>query len=169
MHVIRPAKESEHKELTSISFASKGYWKYPKSYFDIWQNELTIDPKYIRYNTVFVYEANDMILGYYSIVEIEENLEISEVSIHKGFWLEHMFIKPQSIGQGIGRKLFEHLKQWCNFSKIEEINILADPHSKGFYEKIGCRYVKEFPSTIPNRTTPWLVYKVPDSLPKTIQ
>ena len=124
---------------------------------------MTIDHEYIRKNTVFIYEENDMILGYYSIVELKNKIEISEVSIHKGFWLEHMFIKPQSIGQGVGRKLFEHLKQWCISSKIEEIGILADPHSKGFYEKIGCQYKKEFPSTIPSRTTPWLVYKFSDS------
>jgi len=169
MFVIRPAKESEHQELTSISFESKGYWNYPKSYFDVWENELTINHEYIRTNTVFVYEINGVVLGYYSIVELKENIEISEVSIHKGFWLEHMFIKPHSIGQGIGRKMFEHLKQWCKSSEIKEISILADPHSKGFYEKNGCEYIKEFPSNIPNRTTPWFIYKIPDSHPKVTQ
>jgi len=76
MFVIRPAKESEHQELTSISFESKGYWNYPKSYFDVWENELTINHEYIRTNTVFVYEINGVVLGYYSIVELKENIEI---------------------------------------------------------------------------------------------
>jgi len=35
---------------------------------------------------------------------------------------------------------------------VEELKVLADPHSHGFYEKIGARYVREEPSNIAGRT-----------------
>ena len=158
--MIRPAKKTESQQLTAISFASKGYWEYPEKYFDIWKDELTISPAYIEENLVFIYEGNDEIKGYYSIIEFKEPIEISTVKLPKGFWLEHMFVSPESIGQGIGTKLFQHINQTCYSNGILRLGILVDPNSKGFYEKMGCHYKREIPSTIPNRTTPWYVQNV---------
>ncbi len=74
----------------------------------------------------------------------------------KGFWLEHLFIDPRHIGNGIGSKLFSHLRDRCKEMGRSELGILADPNSRGFYEKMGWRYIKEIPSNIKNRTTPYL-------------
>ena len=158
--MIRPAKEIEHQRLSTISFAAKGYWDYPEEYFDIWNNELTLSAEYIANNDVFVYEKNGIIVGYYSVIEITENIQISGAAIYKGFWLDHMFILPQQIGQGIGTEMFDHLRKWCQSEGVCELSILADPNSRGFYEKMDCEYHKEYPSSIPNRTTPCLVLKM---------
>lgn len=157
--MIRPAKETEYHKLTTISFASKEYWNYPDEYFTIWNNELTIKQEYIQNNNVFVYERNGEIIGYYSVIELKKEIVTSGIKLDKGFWLEHMFILPLYIGQGIGRKMFSHLKQWCQQEGISKLCILADPNAQGFYEKMGCEYQKEYPSTIPNRTTPLLVFR----------
>ena len=154
---IRPAKIEESGTLTAISFASKKYWAYPDHFFETWKNELTISPDYIRQNWVFVCEGKTGIAGYYSMVYLENNMDFSGIVLSKGHWLEHMFILPAFIGKGIGTKLFEHLKIICRQNRINTISILSDPNAKGFYEKMGCRYVTEIPSTIANRTTPLLV------------
>jgi GNAT superfamily N-acetyltransferase len=155
--VIRQAKEAEAEQLTKISFKSKGHWGYPKEYFDIWIDELTISPAYIKKNAVFVVENHGVLIGYYSIVELNQDIEISGIKIQKGFWLEHMFVTPQHIGKGIGTRMFDHLREWCCIQGIFRLSILADPNSRGFYQKMGCEYVSEFPSTIKNRTTPYLI------------
>lgn len=142
--------------LTAISFASKGYWNYPKEYFEVWKNELTIHSDYIADNDVFVVEDRSAIAGYYSLVELKENIEAAGITINKGFWLEHMFIAPQHIGNGLGTLLFRHLRKWCVSKGIAELKVLADPNVRGFYEKMGCVYQGEFPSTIKYRTTPLL-------------
>ena len=72
-----------------------------------------------------------------------------------------MFIRPSHIELGIGTELFAHLRNMCIQHKLEEVNILADPNAKGFYEKMGCSYVQEFSSTIVGRTTPHLVLSLP--------
>ncbi|MBA3028704.1 MAG: hypothetical protein FP816_07830 [Desulfobacteraceae bacterium] len=64
--MIRPAHTDEAEILTQISFASKGYWKYPENYFEIWKNELTISSDYIEKNDVFVFEVDGATIGYYS-------------------------------------------------------------------------------------------------------
>lgn len=151
--MIRSGKSNEADVLTEISFASKGYWHYPEEYFKAWHNELTISSEYIEENDVLVFEKRDAIIGYYSIVELKENIEISGIKIDKGFWLEHMFIEPQHIGHGIGTLLFRHLRERCVARSITELKILADPNARGFYEKMGCIFMGEYPSTIKNRTT----------------
>jgi GNAT superfamily N-acetyltransferase len=152
--MIRPAKMDDALILTKLSFESKRVWGYPEEYFEIWKPELTITPDYIKKNEVFVFETGEAIAGYYSIVEFCDSIEISGVKIDKGYWLEHMFIAPEHIGQGIGALLFDHARKRCEIGKIRKLGILADPHAKGFYGKMGCAYQGEIPSTIAGRTTP---------------
>ncbi len=163
--MIREAEIQEAEILTKISFSSKGYWNYPREFYEIWSKELTINSDYIQNNDVFVFEDDSNIVGYYSIVELKEDIEISDIKISKGFWLEHMFVGPQSIGKGIGTIMFEHLRKRCTSRGIYELGILADPNSRGFYEKMGCEYISEFPSTIKNRTTPYLHLNIRRLLP----
>lgn len=153
---IRHATTGDAPTLTVLSFESKGHWEYPEEYFEIWKNELTITSEYIQKNDVFVWEEESKILGYYSIVKLKDDVEFAGIIIEKGYWLEHMFLLPVYLGRGIGTTLFAHLRKWCEMREIGELKILADPHSIGFYKKMGCKYQREYPSSIPGRTTPLL-------------
>lgn len=159
--MIRKALTKEAAILTKLSFASKEYWGYPKEYFAIWENELTITEEYIEKNDVFVYQNDRQIMAYYSLVFLDEDIEISNIVLQKGVWLEHMFVLPQQIGKGVGTELFAHLTKYCLEKNIVKVGVLSDPHARGFYEKMGCVYVGEFPSTIEGRTTPFLEYHTP--------
>ena len=158
--MFRQANTKDATALTKLSFDSKGYWDYPGSYFNIWADELTVSTEYIKNNDVQVYTIWDSIAAYYSIVKLDNDIEIGGVLLNSGNWLEHMFVTPQHIGSGIGAKLFSHLRQRSLERGIVELGILADPNAKGFYLKMGCVYVKEYPSTIKNRTTPYLKLKL---------
>ena len=157
--MIRKARITEAGLLTDISFASKRYWHYPDEYLLIWKDELTITTNYIENNDVWVIEDNGRVVGYYSIIFLKKPLECAQVILERGFWLEHMFLVPQAIGQGIGRVLFEHIVNCCMQNQIATLRILADPHAKGFYEKMGCTYQKDIPSTIAGRSTPLLLLR----------
>lgn len=154
--IIREATENEHELLTEISFKSKSYWNYPSEYFDVWNNELTVTEKYILQNKVFVAEIIKQVVGYYSLVNLQKNIYVSNISLEKGFWLEHMFLLPEFIGQNLGSKMIKHFKQYCINNNIIKVKVLADPNAKTFYEKMGFKYVEEYPSTINGRTTPLL-------------
>ena len=149
---IREAKESEHEILTEISFASKKYWDYPAKYIDIWKDELTITERYTKENIVIVVEIDKRVVGYYSVVDLPEDIELLGIKICKGFWLEHMFLLPEFIGQGYGTAMVSHMKEYCLSNKIPKVSVLADPNAKAFYEKKGFKYIKEYPSTISGRT-----------------
>lgn len=158
--MIRRADCKEHHILTEISFASKNYWNYPEEFLQIWQEELTITKKYILQNEVVVIENGQSILGYYSLAHLKSALHFSNFTIEAGHWMEHLFIQPSFIGKGLGKKLFEHCLKLCRSKNISKLKILADPNAKGFYLKLGCNYIKDCPSSIEGRTTPYLDYPV---------
>ncbi|GAB6194301.1 GNAT family N-acetyltransferase [Desulfocastanea catecholica] len=153
---IRRALPEDSSTLTDISFKSKKYWEYPDKYFQIWKEELTITNSYITDNFVYVFEKNSSIIAYYSIINLAEQIKIQNIYLEKGYWLEHMFVLPEYIGQNIGRQMFYHLLKTCKRQIIQEISVLSDPNSKQFYLKMGFEYIRDIPSTIKNRTTPQL-------------
>lgn len=152
---IRKAYPEESAILTDISFSSKRYWNYPEEYFEVWKDELTITPEYILKNHVKLAEykgANGKILGYYSIVKNDNDFWVGKVFVMKGYWLEHIFIRPEFIGKGIGTQLIKDLIKTGKELEIEKVYIFSDPYAKGFYDKIGADYIKESPSSIDGRT-----------------
>lgn len=153
---IRKAINGDQQRLTELSFASKRYWQYPEHYYTAWQSELTITRSYLEQNSVYIIENQALTAGYYSLVLLEKNLVVEGQALSRGYWLDHMFVLPEYIGTGLGRKLFAHLCTMCETKKIRSVNLLADPYARGFYEKMGCVYVKDYLSTIEGRTTPLL-------------
>jgi len=154
---IRRAVAGDEKRLTELSFASKRYWPYPEHYFRVWRSELTISRSYLQTNAVYLAEEDQTIIGYYALVVLEKDQQLLGQTLGRGHWLDHMFVRPDLIGRGIGTELFSHLCKKCRTEKITTIKMLADPYARGFYEKMGCEYGGEVVSTIAGRTTPLLV------------
>jgi GNAT superfamily N-acetyltransferase len=102
------------------------------------------------------------------MVTLVEDLSISGIVLEKGVWLEHMFLSPDCIGQQIGRHMIAHLTTICLELGIKEIHVLADPNARGFYEKMGFRYQREYPSTISGRTTPYLRLEISPEVSSTM-
>jgi len=157
---IRHAKSPDCTILTDVSFGAKRYWNYPDEYMERWKAELTITPAYIESNTVFVGELEDKIVGFYSLIEIQQDLEIGSVLIEKGIWLDHMFILPEYMGKGIGTKFTTHMKAYLSEKRVDKVLIFVDPNAKGFYEKGGAKFRRESDSSIPGRKIPVYEMKV---------
>lgn len=155
---IIPAEKHDAEILTSIAFSAKRHWPYPESYFDIWQKELTITCDYIAANTVFKILCNGTVAGFYSIVHNTKEFCSGEVFVQKGFWLEHLFIRPEFQHQGIGRVLTDHAIQVAKSKGVDALLIFVDPYAKGFYAKIGADFLHDSKSSIPGRMIP--VYRL---------
>ena len=151
---INKAHDSDFETLTEISFAAKRHWNYPENYFDIWKDELTITKEYINKNIVFKALLSDTILGFYSIVENENDFWTNEIFVKKGFWLEHIFIRPEFHKMGVGRLLINHAKIISKSKNISNLQIFVDPFAKGFYDKIGAEFLYESNSSISGRLIP---------------
>ena len=95
---IRRARPDEAATLTEIAHAAKRHWGYPEDWIEYWKPDLTITPDFIDNNDVFVAVSGGEIAGCCALVVTDSLAE-----------LEHMWIKPEDIGSGVGRSLFEHV------------------------------------------------------------
>lgn len=155
---IVPAEEPDAAILTDVAIAAKRHWPYPESYFDIWHKELTITCDYITAHIVYKIVYGDIVAGFYSIVQNAQDFFSGEVFVQKGFWLEHIFIRPKYHHQGMGWVLTDHAKQIAKSKGIDALLIFVDPYARGFYEKIGADFLYDSKSSIPGRMIP--VYRL---------
>jgi maltose O-acetyltransferase len=157
---IRQAQDIDAHLLTEISFAAKRHWNYPDNYYDLWRDELTITKDYINQNIIFKALYLDSVLGFYSIIENEADFYSGDTLVKKGFWLEHIFIKPEYHKLGIGVLLINHAKQVSLDLGITDLLIFVDPYAKGFYDKIGAEYLYDSKSSIACRMIPVYSLKI---------
>jgi len=129
---IRRAKPEEAQILTTIAYAAKGHWNYPEDWIEQWKFDLTITPEFISENEVFVAIVDGQIGGCCAIVLTGTLAEI-----------EHMWIRPEKMGSGIGRALFEHATGRARERGASSLGLSADPNAEGFYERMGAKRVGE--------------------------
>lgn len=134
---IRKAVLEDAENLSRIAFAAKSYWKYPEKWLELWKDDLTITPEVIAENEVYAMTENNEIVGFYVLIIKENSAQ-----------LEHLWIKPENIGAGIGRKLFVHALKKAVSLNAENICIASDPHAEGFYEKMGAKRIGNFKTEV---------------------
>jgi|SRR4030095_7390650 N-acetylglutamate synthase-like GNAT family acetyltransferase len=145
--MIRPASISEAAALSQIALDAKRYWGYPESWIERWESDLTVTPEFINHNQVFVAESDGEIRGFYAL-----SLEGAKAE------LEHMWVRPQYIGTGVGKELFLDAMDRAAAMSVREVGISADPNAAGFYERMGATRVGETDASIDgqNRKLPRL-------------
>jgi GNAT superfamily N-acetyltransferase len=154
---IRDAAPADAPRLTAIAFSAKRHWRYPEAYYQAWENELTVTEQYFIQNIVRCI-AGDDVVGFYSLCFLETARRFGEVCVESGWWLDHMFIEARWIGQGLGTRLFVDMILALRQRGAGRVRLFADPHAAGFYEKLGCRFVRNSGSSIPERTVPVYEY-----------
>ena len=134
---IRRADSSEAEQLTDIAHTAKRHWGYPEKWIEQWQADLTITPEFIADNEVFVAIVNDSIAGCCALVVTGALAEI-----------EHMWIKPEHMGSGVGRALFEHARDRARELHLPVLELSADPNAEGFYERMGAKRIGDVPASM---------------------
>jgi N-acetylglutamate synthase-like GNAT family acetyltransferase len=129
---IRRANPDDAETLTAIAHAAKRHWNYPAEWIERWEEDLTITADFIANNEVFVAILNNEIAGCCALVVNESLAEI-----------EHMWIKPEHMGSGVGRALFEHARDRAVSLQMPALELSADPNAEGFYERMGAMRIGE--------------------------
>jgi GNAT superfamily N-acetyltransferase len=82
---------------------------------------------YLNENLIFVGEMDNRVVGFYALVQEIGSLE-----------LDHFWIHPDFMGQGIGRALFNHaISQAKIISPESDLKIISDPNAESFYLHMG--------------------------------
>ena len=153
---IRKADVTEARLLTEIALTSKAHWGYSEAFMLACTQELTVTPVKIiaDHFSYWVIESENDIQGFYAL----ETLSEREVE------LEALFVKPDAIGQGLGKALMKHAIAYAKDGQFDAIIIQSDPHADDFYAAMGCEAVgKQASQSIEGRYLTVFKYKINDT------
>lgn len=91
--------------------------------------ELTLSEVYIANHPVFVLDDGGASLGFYGLSKKGE--ATAE--------LDYLFVEPEAIGRGAGKRLWEHAVQTARQWGYRELYIVSDPNAEAFYARMGAR------------------------------
>ncbi len=129
---IQRASPEQASRLTRIALAAKAHWGYPERWMELWRPQLTFHPEYIRENECWVALVDEAVVAFYTL---EKRNDIA--------WLENLWVFPDHIGTGVGKALFLHAVEQARQARLKVLQLEADPHAVGFYERMGLRRVSE--------------------------
>lgn len=146
---IQNAHYSDASILTQIAFAAKRHWQYPEEWVQLWKEDLTITKEFILQNSLFTAIIGGKIVAFAALKLEKEQYE-----------LEHLWVLPDYIGLGIGKKLVIYLKQFLQSKNIVKLKVVSDPNALGFYQKMGGTVIGEWESALQGRSLPILEIKI---------
>lgn len=142
---IREALPHEAPELSAVAFLAKSSWGYTPEQLERWRTEfLTITPAYIAANLVWVAVADPAQPAGFAAVEPHGAEAV----------LEHLWILPDYMGHGIGKRLFLHAA-----AHVSRFVFTSDPHADPFYYRMGARKIGEYYSMLQERTLTRFEYR----------
>lgn len=148
---VRRARPEEATAISALAMRSKAHWGYDAAFLERSRDDLTITAQEIASASVYVFEDHNGIAGFYQLRPAEDGLLV----------LNDLFVDPSAIGQGVGRRLWEHAVTVARELGFAELSFQSDPHAEGFYLAMGAVRVGESASTVvPGRMLPLMRYSL---------
>jgi len=146
---IRAARAGEAASLTALCLRSKAHWGYDAEFMRLCVPSLTVSERSIAEGRVLVaVDGDGKPMGTASVLSDGDDGELGL-----------MFVEPEAIGCGLGRRLFGAAVMLARRLGYRRLTILADVNAAAFYERMGARFVRQAPSdAIPGRTLPFYEY-----------
>jgi GNAT superfamily N-acetyltransferase len=130
--VIRPARAGEAATLSALALRSKAHWGYDAAFMERVRPILTFSEDDLVASPVYVLDAGGTALGMYRLTGAPPTGE-----------LEDLWLLPDAIGHGSGRRMFQHALATARTLGFEELTIEAEPNAEGFYAAMGATRVGE--------------------------
>jgi len=116
---IRRATRTDAAALTTVAHAAKRHWNYPQAWIREWREQLTITPDYTEEHRVSLVEVDGAVCGFYALRGNGPTVE-----------LDHLWVDPGYIGQGLGRHLLKHALAEARGGGAQRIEIDSDPNAE---------------------------------------
>lgn len=142
--VIRPARPGEAAALSALAMRSKAHWGYDQEFLEAVRPVLTFTEADLAASPVYVLEAAALPAGMCRLT-----------GEPPGGQLEDLWLDPELIGRGMGRRLFEHALRIASELGFHSLVIEADPNAEPFYVAMGAARIGERRSST-GRTLPLL-------------
>ncbi|HEU5039333.1 MAG TPA: GNAT family N-acetyltransferase [Gemmatimonadales bacterium] len=136
--VIRRATPNEAPLLNALTGRSALFWGYEPEFLDWEPESLRVTGELIADSPVFVLEEDGRVLGYYALLAGPE-----------GWYLDKLFVEPDRIGTGRGKRLWRHAMATARGLGAESVTLYADPNAAPFYRAMGATWLREEPTSRP--------------------
>jgi len=148
---IRDARLDECDALSALCLRSKAHWGYDAAFVAACAPYLRVEPHLVETGCAFVAEDDtNRILG---VCQIDPGGNSGTLDL--------LFIEPGAIGSGAGRALFDEAVRRMTARGEAQMTILSDPDARGFYERMGARFIEDRPSDVfEGRKLPWLEFEI---------
>ena len=123
---IRPAQPGEAEALSAIAWAAKASWGYSAAQLETWHEGLTPSVESVRVQPTYVAELNNEFAGFCQLNTTAQPIE-----------LEHLWVHPKFMRQGVGRALLAHAAEYLARSGVVSLHIDSDPYAEPFYVACG--------------------------------
>ncbi|NDJ61019.1 MAG: GNAT family N-acetyltransferase [Chloroflexi bacterium] len=144
---IRQARPDEAEALGALGLRSKAHWGYSADFMAACRPDFTFGPAFFEREHVIVIESGGRLCGFYSLDQIRA--ATAE--------LTNLFIDPDAIGGGYGRRLWDHALETARSWGCTRLEVDADPNAAAFYVRMGAQQFAESASTTwPGRKLPRL-------------
>jgi GNAT superfamily N-acetyltransferase len=148
---IRRARPAEVSILSALALRSKAHWGYDADFLATCRDDLTLTVDDITTSTVYVCDGVDAPLGFYRLVLQGDG--VAE--------LDALFVEPEAMGQGVGKRLWRHAVSTADHLGCLEIVLQSDPQAEGFYLAMGAQHAGESESTaMPGRMLPLMRFRL---------
>lgn len=149
---IRPARPDEAAALSDLALRSKAHWGYDAAFLAACRDDLTLTATEVARDAVYVVAAGDgSPQGFYRV----PGRAPAPRDRGGDLTLDALFVAPDAIGRGYGRRLFAHAVAHATARGACGLTWASDPHATGFYHAMGARLVGATPSTVcPDRLLP---------------
>jgi GNAT superfamily N-acetyltransferase len=143
---VRDARADEVGMLSELALRSKAYWGYDTDFLEAVRAELTFHADDVRTRYLVVAELAGRVVGFASLDGEPPEGELG-----------NLWVEPEAIGTGVGRRLWEHVVEQARTAGFQTLLIEADPHAEGFYLAMGAQRIGTAPSgSIAGRELPLL-------------
>ncbi len=131
---VARATADQAPTLTAIALAAKRHWGYPERWLEAWTADLTITAEYLATQPCYTALHDGEPVAFYALV-----MAASEPRAR----LDHLWVRPDWIGRGLGRVLFEHAMATAAAAGAGHLAFDAEPHAEPFYLHMGARRIGE--------------------------
>lgn len=145
---FRKAEASDAPALSELALRSKAFWGYAPAQLEAWRADLTLSPLWISLHPTYVAEIGGQTAGFFALL-----------AEHGSWKLEHLWVAPEAMGQGVGRSMLAHAVIIAKQVGARELIIDSDPNAEGFYRACGAVRIGSLPAPIegaPQREIPAL-------------
>ena len=142
---IRRADPAEAATLGALALRSKAHWGYDDGFLAACRDDLALAPEDVATSIVVIHDGDYGPAGFYRLLPGDGTV----------IELDAFFVEPAAMGQGVGRRLWQHAVVTAAALGFAAIEFQSDPHAVGFYEAMGARQCGVAKSTVtPGRLLP---------------